>query len=224
MLTLAFDTSTTIGSVALGRGDEVLGASNLPLGVGYSETILKEVSRLLSGANLQPRDIDRLVVGSGPGSFTGVRIAASLAKGWCHRRDVPLYAYSSLRAVAATVEHPCVCVLFDARRGEVYAEAYDDGPFSGPVLGPLVCPVELVLSQLDPTMVWVFAGEGSLKHRDQIEASGAKVLSGDLKLSPAAALLWLAERLPEGCLEDLDAWEPNYLRASGAERERDRNA
>jgi tRNA threonylcarbamoyladenosine biosynthesis protein TsaB len=224
MLTLAFDTSTTIGSVALGYGGQVLGASTLSVRARHSETIFREVSRLLFGAGIEPGEIDRLVVGSGPGSFTGVRIAASLAKGWCHRRDVPLYAYSSLRAVAATVEQPRVCVLFDARRGEVYAEAYDDGPFSEPVFGPLVCPVELILPQLDPSTVWVFAGEGSSRHRDRIEAGGAKVLSGDLKMPPAAGLLWLAERLPEGFQDDLDAWEPSYLRASGAERERDRSA
>jgi tRNA threonylcarbamoyladenosine biosynthesis protein TsaB len=67
-----------------------------------------------------------VIVGAGPGSFTGVRVAAATARGLAHGLGVPLYAYSSLAAVAMeTGLDGNVCALFDARRGEVYAACYE---------------------------------------------------------------------------------------------------
>lgn len=218
MLTLALETSTRLGSLALGRGDEVISECALAVRATHSETVLDEVARLLARAGFEAGAVERLVIGAGPGSFTGVRIAAALAKGWCHARDVPLYACSSLRAVAASAGREKVCALFDARRGEVYGAAYALGGLEGPLAGPSACAVEAWLDGLDDPGAWAFAGEGAIRQRAPIEARGGTVLPAFLGVPRAAALLWLAERIPEARVDDIGLWEPRYVRSSGAER------
>lgn len=125
MLSLALETSTRLGSVAVGRDGELLAESSLSVRAAHSETVLPEVRRLLERCSVAPRELARVVVGAGPGSFTGVRIAASLAKGLCAATGAELTAFSGLAAVAAgTGMAGDVCVLLDARRDEVYAAAW----------------------------------------------------------------------------------------------------
>ncbi|WP_419942167.1 tRNA (adenosine(37)-N6)-threonylcarbamoyltransferase complex dimerization subunit type 1 TsaB [Candidatus Palauibacter sp.] len=224
MLTLALETSTRLGSIALGRGDELISECALAVRATHSETVLDEVARLLARARVDAGRVERLVIGAGPGSFTGVRIAAALAKGWCHARDVPLHAYSSLRSVAASAGRERVCALFDARRGEVYGAAYRSGGLEGPVLGPAACAIEAWLDRLDDPAAWSFAGEGAIRQRVRIEARGGSVLPAFLGVPRAAALLWLAERIPQGRVDDIELWEPRYVRSPGAERQAHRQA
>ena len=219
MLSLALETSTKLGSMALGRGDTLIAECALAVRATHSETVLDEVERMLARARIGVGDIERVVVGAGPGSFTGVRIAAALAKGWCHARSLPLHAYSSLRSVAASAGRERVCALFDARRGEVYAAAYADGPLEAPLHGPVACGIDAWIEGLDDPASWSFAGEGAIRHRDRIEARGGSVLPAYLGVPRAGALLWLADKLPAGRVADIDAWEPRYVRSSGAERQ-----
>lgn len=223
MLTLALETSTHLGSVAVGDGDALVAECALSVRATHSETVLDEVDRMLSRAGAAPGDIGAVVVGGGPGSFTGVRIAAALAKGLCHAGDLPLYAYSSLRVVAATAGRPRACTMFDARRGEVYVAAYEGGGRSPAALGPAVLPVEDALDAVERlgkggAGAWSFAGEGALRFADTVEARGGEVLPAHLGIPRASALLWLARGTPDGRVEDPRTWEPAYVRASGAER------
>lgn len=161
MLRLALDTSTRLGSVALGEDGRLLAESLLSVRATHSETVLPEVDRLLAAAGRREADVGSVVVGAGPGSFTGVRIAAALAKGFRFGREVSLYAYSSLLAVAAgTGLAGRVCAMFDARRGEVYAAAYRSLDPPEAELEPATLPVEALLDALEPGDWW-FAGEGA---------------------------------------------------------------
>lgn len=219
MLSVALETSTALGGIAIADGGELLAESTLSVRATHSETVLDELARLLERAGRGPGDLDRVVVGAGPGSFTGVRIAAALAKGLCHALDVPLYAYSSLRALAGSVPRPRVCALFDARRGEVYAEAWPDGVLGAAALGPCALRIDDLIGRLDDAASWIFAGEGAAAYADEIRAVGAHVLPGHLGLPRAATLLWLSREDPSGRVADAADWEPLYVRASGAERE-----
>ncbi len=238
MLTLAMETSTSFGGVALGDGDSLLGESCFSVQGAHSEVILVEADRLLARVGKGPEAVRRVVVGSGPGSFTGVRIAAALAKGWCQAMDIPLYAYSSLRTVAAgawfgcagTVTGVSVCALFDARRNDVYGAAYADGPVGPATVGPVVAAIGDLISLLgeidSPSDLggslgagkWVFAGEGAIRHSELIEGAGGVVAPQWVGAPRAAALLWLAEHRPGGHVDEIGSWEPGYVRASGAER------
>jgi tRNA threonylcarbamoyladenosine biosynthesis protein TsaB len=219
MTMLALETSTRLGSVAVGGNGRVLAESVLSVRATFSETVLDEASRLLDRAEVRAADLDGVVVGAGPGSFTGVRIAAALAKGLCFANDLPLYAYSSLRGVAASVGDAPVCAVFDARREEVYAAAFGQGAAADATLGPLVLDIADLLDRLEPAGDWVFAGDGALAHHDVIEERGGRVLPAHLGVPRASALLWLAEVAPlAGRVRDRGLWEPEYVRASGAER------
>jgi len=216
---LALETSTRLGSVAVGDGAEVLAESVLSVRATYSETVLDEASRLLDRAGVRVGQLAGVVVGAGLGSFTGVRIAASLAKGLCFAHDLPLFAFSSLRGLAASVGDAPICAVFDARRDEVYAATFPKGAGQEATFGPAALPLDELLDRLDLVEEWSFAGDGALAHADAIAARGGRVLPSHLSVPRASALLWLASAAPEeGLVEDRGTWEPEYVRASGAER------
>lgn len=225
MARLALETSTALGSLALDEEGRLLAECTLSVRATHSETILPEVERLADRAGVAPTALEAIVVGAGPGSFTGVRIAAALAKGLCFGIRAPLYAYSSLAAVAAGAAPGPVCALFDARRGEVYAAAFEPEAGPEPVFGPEALAVATLLDRLGEPGRWRFAGEGARRHRQALEAAGASVLPAHLGVPRAASLLWLAERWPgAGRVEDPAAWEPLYVRAPGAQRQAERAA
>ncbi len=221
MLTVALETGGELGSVALGEDGRLLAESLLPVRATHSETVMPEVDRLLRGAGRGRGAIDAVAVGAGPGSFTGVRIAASLAKGLCFGTDRPLFAYSSLlTAAAGSGLSGGVVACFDARRDEVYAAAYRRVAPSGAALGPEVSDVEGLERRLpgEPGE-WTWVGSGALRHRDRIEAAGGRVAPPHVGSPRAASLLWLARRHPSaGRVDEPAAWEPEYVRRSSARR------
>jgi tRNA A37 threonylcarbamoyladenosine modification protein TsaB len=108
--------------------------------------------------------------------------------------------------------------MFDARRTEVYAACYRIGENVEVLLEPRVEPIADLLEAMNGLHA-VVAGEGALKHMDEIEQCGHSVLPRHLSIPRASALLWLAHAHPEyGRIQDLHHWEPDYLRTSGAER------
>lgn len=222
MLTLALETGGELGSVALGDGERLVAESLLSVRATHSETVMPEVDRLLRAAGCRRRELDAVVVGAGPGSFTGVRIAASLAKGLCFAGDRPLFAYSSLLASAAgTGLEDGVVACFDARREEVYAAAFDRVAPGETVLGPAALAVDELLQGLPGGAEgWAFAGGGAHRHRARIGRAGGRVLPRHVGLPRAASLLWLVRRFPaEGRVEEPSTWEPEYVRRSSARRD-----
>jgi tRNA threonylcarbamoyladenosine biosynthesis protein TsaB len=217
---LAIETSTPIGSVALGSSSGLLGEITLGASVKHAEALLPAVQQLLKSCSARPADLARIVVGGGPGSFTGLRIAAATAKGMVHALGVPLFAYSGLLCAAASTglhDQP-VCALFDARRSEVYAACYTLGAEIETLLEPSVFHLDELMSALAPRSV-VFAGEGALKHEDRLREHGGIVLPAAAGVPRASTLLLLAGQCPQlGRVQDAARWEPDYLRASSAER------
>lgn len=220
MLRLALETATSPGSVALAEDERLLVESVLPVRATRSEVVLPEVARLLAACDRRPQELGQVVVGAGPGSFTGVRIAAALAKGLRFARETELMAYPSLAVAAAgTGLEGRVCAAFDARRGEVYAAAYRRLAPPEAVLGPAALPMVELLERLQPVDAWTFVGEGAWRHEDRILALGGRVLPAHLGIPRAATLLWLAHRFPEaGRVAAPSEWEPAYLRRPAAER------
>lgn len=220
MLRLALETSTPLGGVGLAEDDRLLAESSFSVRAAHSETVLPEVERLLERTGREVSDVDELVVGAGPGSFTGLRIGAALAKGLCGATGAGLRAYSSLAAVAAATALPeRVCVLLEARSDEVYAAAFRAVRPLDVAFGPAAVSVDEALDALPSPGAWWFAGAGAREHREAVEGRGGRVLSF-LHASPrVGALLELAETQPAaGRVEDPEGWEPDYVRASGAER------
>jgi tRNA threonylcarbamoyladenosine biosynthesis protein TsaB len=214
---LAVETATPTGSVAIWK-DGLVFEQILRIQGTHSELLMPAIDNALTATGTRPDELSALVVGSGPGSFTGVRVGASLAKGWAMARGVPLYAYSSLLAVAAGCGVAgSVCPMFDARRGQVYAACYE---LSGEAVSELLAPgawhIESLLKELSTRGIQpVFAGEGSIIYGQALLAAfdSARLLPVHLSLPRAASLLWLRRVAPDlGRVLQPGAWEPLYVR------------
>ena len=195
MLTLAFDTATAVATSALVDGDEVLGER-----VSRAQTLLEAVDALLRQAGAHPTDLDRLAVGLGPGSFTGVRIGLAAARGLALSLDLPGSGVSTLVALAAGASGALPVV--DAKRREIFT-LVDGEPR---VLAPQELP-------LDDGAVCV--GDGAKRYRQLLEERGAVVPpDGDERHLPRARFHVALAGEP-GPVEGL---EPLYLRVPDAER------
>jgi len=120
---LAFDTSTEYLSLALMHGEK-LSTFDVLAGQSHSQLILPQIQSLLSEAGLQLKDLHGLAFGAGPGSFTGVRIAAGVAQGLGLGANLPVAAICTLQALAEASGADKVIACLDARMGEVYHAAY----------------------------------------------------------------------------------------------------
>lgn len=219
---LAVDSSTAGGSVAVGLDGRVLAERVLPPAAGASSLLMPAVDEAVRAAGLRPRELAAVVAGGGPGSFTGLRIAAATAKALVRALHVPLFAYSGLLATAAAHRREArpVCALFDARNREVFAGCWsfaDDDVSER--LPPTILTIEEVIVLLRGESP-LFTGDGAALHGAELESAfGAGSVRPTGDESPAAGLLWLAREIPErGRIASPSAWEPEYLRASGAER------
>ena len=126
MRVLALETSTLAGGVALVDGEATVGEYTLNVRLTHSERLLAAVDRLLVDAGWTPADLDGLAVAVGPGSFTGLRIGLSTAKGLALASSLLVAPVPTLDAMAATLPFAAlpVCPVLDARRDEVYVSRY----------------------------------------------------------------------------------------------------
>ncbi len=129
---LHIETATVICSVALSKNSEILAVKSLNEGYKHAENILVLVHEILEQAQCKINDIDAVVVSAGPGSYTGLRIGMSTAKGICYALDKKLVAVDTLEIIAAAYRrcHPeftgLILPMLDARRMEVYAALFDN--------------------------------------------------------------------------------------------------
>lgn len=223
MLILALDTSTEIGSVAIGDQTGVIAASILPAQGAHSESMLPAIREIMAEADVTIGSLEGVGVGSGPGSFTGLRVGAALAKGMCFARGLPLYAYSSLSAVVAGVPvEGRTCAMFDARGGRVFAATYQSTIPLVEIAAPEVWAVPELIAELQPLDAWTFGGDGATRHKDLIDAAGGRFLPEGISRPRAEALLHLIRERPDGRVGDVRSWQPEYLLPPAAERLSDR--
>ncbi len=225
---LALDTSTPSGSVCVGVGSRVVARRVIDGQGSHSSDLIPAIGGVLQEAGADLSELAGLVVGAGPGSFTGVRVAAATAKGLAHALGIPLWAVSSLEAGAAAVDvdeglseeeraWPRY-VLFDARSDRVYGACYrSTGNGFEVLVPPHSTTIGAVLSENLP--ISVFAGDGAQRHADAIRGAGFELLPAPYGMPTAAGLLRaVAGSPPREPLEDVARWEPEYLRSSSAQR------
>ncbi len=224
MITLGIETATTVCSVGLSNGEEVLAVQAGPPGRQHSERLLLTIDAALAEADLHRRDLQALAVSAGPGSFTGLRIGLSTAKGVALGADLPLTLVSTLKGLAANLAEPHaqrVCPMLDARRDLVYAGIYR---VEGDALDTIVEDAALAIDRVieDSVDSTVFVGEGAVKFEDRLrQISGARIAPAGLGVPDGGTIARLgARQVLAGDIVDTDKAEPNYCRASQAERER----
>lgn len=138
MRVLGIDTSTTTASIALVTPERTSFKSYV-IAERRSSDLLVAIDALCKDAAITPLELDAVAVGGGPGSFTGLRIGMATAKGIAFAAGKPLWAVSSLAALAAP--KATVCAVLDARRGELFAGCYRDHALVGEER--LIAPSEL---------------------------------------------------------------------------------
>lgn len=119
MYTLIIDTSTERGLIALASGLNVFFKEELPFGVFNSKILMPTIESTFQKLGLKPQDLRAVSVGIGPGSFTGIRVGASLAIGLCFGAHIPLISFSSLSGFISHEEGPFISFI-DAKVGGAY--------------------------------------------------------------------------------------------------------
>jgi len=218
-LLLAFDTSGPLGSVAVASGGDVLARGVMTRQAGHASGLVPMIDETLDDAGVDRCELQGILVGDGPGSFTGVRVSAATAKGLTRSLGVPLWAISSLAAVALAGGGTVRYALFDARSERVYGACYGIGRAGVEVMiEPHAGELRDVLAGDVPTGA-VFVGDAAEKHRAAIEGAGFAVLHADDDQTPADGLVRFFGMQPELVpVADPGSWEPAYVRASSAER------
>lgn len=192
---LAIDTSTDACSVALGLGDVVSSRHEIKPRQ-HTRLLVPMIDGLLADAGISASDLDGVVLGGGPGSFIGVRIAASVAQGFCFANGCPLLPVSSLAAVAAVVfesgELERVLVAQDARMNELYFAGFEADGSRLPV-ATVPARLQAVATLTEVPSGYAAAGAGWDRHPQLLAAlRGQLAAVTDVRFPHAAALLRLA--------------------------------
>jgi tRNA threonylcarbamoyladenosine biosynthesis protein TsaB len=225
MKVLSIETSTMLGGVAVLDSDVgLLAETKVSVKTGHSERLMSEVDQALRACGLGLGDLDAVAVAVGPGSFTGLRIGLSTAKGLAFRTGLNIVAVPTLEAFAMNFPfsaHP-VCPMLDARKGEVYAGVFVSGSEGARRLVPetSVRADELAMRLKGHEKV-VFAGEGALIYREAItRAFQGEALFAPPHLnvpSPASVASLGLKKALDGEFSEPAALSPFYIRKSEAE-------
>lgn len=188
MIVLGFDTATRSTAVALrftdGRALQIRDDPASDERPGHATRLLDMADELLAGAGIGWSALERIAVGRGPGTFTGLRVGVATARGLAQSLGVELVGVSSLRALAEPRLGPGrvgsrVLAVLDARRGEAFAGAYGRTDCERGSIVELVAPVALAPGQLRDLVgggdVWEAIGDGAVRFRGDLEAAGVSV-------------------------------------------------
>jgi tRNA threonylcarbamoyladenosine biosynthesis protein TsaB len=227
---LALDTSTLVASVAVVVRDAAgvrIAASRDSDVKNHSDQLITMIDSALAEAGLSLHDLDGVAVGAGPGSFTGLRIGMSTAKGLCFAAGVPLWSISSLAALAhdarAHAGRTVAVPVLDARRGEVFFGVFDVREATPAVLGgedvaspdDAAARIAKAVSQLAGPTSATLVGDGAALYAEQLAAAG--VIDLACRQTPSAAAVGTIA-LVSAPVSSLATAVPVYLRPSEAER------
>ena len=214
-LILSIETSTSVCSVALHQEGRLVATSEVHRDQSHASKLAPLIDEVLKMSGHLPGDLQAVAISSGPGSYTGLRIGTSTAKGLCYSLNIPLIAVDTLSLMAAQVNsvnlnNAMLCPMIDARRMEVYCTIVDA---ELQVLHPVEAKVidgNSFLDFLDQGQL-IFYGNGASKCRPVIQHKNALFLEN---VFPSASMLGILafEKLRNGDIVDLVSFEPFYLK------------
>ncbi|MDX2246181.1 MAG: tRNA (adenosine(37)-N6)-threonylcarbamoyltransferase complex dimerization subunit type 1 TsaB [Bacteroidia bacterium] len=214
---LAIETATAIGSVAVFSGENLLGSMTILREQSHAKLLTPMIQSLLAHLEIAPSDLDAIGVAKGPGSYTGLRVGVSTAKGLCMAVDKPLLSTGSLDALAgqvtglATQLNAWICPMIDARRMEVYCALFNSQI-------EMLSPVEAKIiesgafSDILATQKVIFVGDGADKCREILSISPNALILPDILSNATGMGKSLYRQFMEGAFEDIITFEPFYLK------------
>ena len=215
---LHIETSTDVCSVAVSEDSQVIWHEEDHSGPNHAERLGTYVDEALSFTDSHAIPFDAVAVSCGPGSYTGLRIGTSMAKGICYARDLKLLAVPTLELLCVPVllretvaeEDALLCPMIDARRMEVYAALYDRALHEVRPVSADIVSADTYREYLDQRPVYFF-GNGARKCMETISHPNAHYVDG---IEPLARWMQpLAERrLLAGKTEDVAYFVPFYLK------------
>lgn len=221
MRVLAIDTSNFVLGIAIVEEEKVIGEVVTNLQKNHSVRVMPAIEQLMKECGVKPKELDRIVVAMGPGSYTGVRIGVTIAKSLAWSLEIPLVGVSSLEVVAANGRHfnGYISPIFDARRGQVYTGLYE---FVGQTLTCVEEDKIILLSdwlgelekRAKPAL---FIGNDLVIHKEQIETDLKQFAYvapyTDWNPRPSELAIIGMEKAPV----DVHTFVPNYIRLAEAE-------
>jgi tRNA threonylcarbamoyladenosine biosynthesis protein TsaB len=213
---LAFDTATpeTVVALAPGEGATPRELRHTPAPgerPGHAAQLLALATRLLGDAGLAFGDLGRIAVGTGPGTFTGLRIGVATARALAQATGAELAGISTLAALARPAGDGRVLAVLDARRGEAFVATFEGGR---QVAGPAAVTPAILGGMARAGMLAV--GDGAVRFREVLEPSGAEVPADGSPLHQVSALA-MAELAREAPAAGPDGVVPEYVRLPDAE-------
>lgn len=222
MKVLAIDTSNYVLGVALVDKGKVLGEFITNLKKNHSTRVMPAVEMILSECGVSPKELDKIVVAKGPGSYTGVRIGVTIAKTLAWSLDIPLVGVSSLEVSAASVGRyfqGYISPLFDARRGQIYTGLYrfQNGKVDEVESDKIVLSKDWASHLKEYKTPILFVGNDLDLHHDHFEQT----------LCERAVFAYITEQNPRPAelallgldkpAENVHTFTPNYIRLAEAE-------
>jgi tRNA threonylcarbamoyladenosine biosynthesis protein TsaB len=214
---LHIETSTSICSVALSEDGKCLCQEIDVNGQSHAQVLAGFVDSVLSFADSHAIPVDAVALSGGPGSYTGLRIGASMAKGVCYGRGIPMVAVPTLKLLCTPVllyhdlpEEALLCPMIDARRMEVYTAVYDRALRPKEDIHARVVDEKSFAEWLTMGPVYFF-GDGAEKCKAILKHPNAHFVDGIE--AQAKHMVPLAEMaLAKGCIEDVAYYTPFYLK------------
>ncbi|OHX66748.1 tRNA (adenosine(37)-N6)-threonylcarbamoyltransferase complex dimerization subunit type 1 TsaB [Flammeovirga pacifica] len=211
---LSIDTSTTVCSVALHTLEgQLTSYYEQHIDKSHSEYLAVMIKNVVENANLKMSDLKGVAVSEGPGSYTGLRIGASTAKGICYTLDIPLMGVSTLESMALQVSEyaeqgDIICPMLDARRMEVYTALFTTD------MNELLSPQPKIMDEESFNDIegrLVYFGNGAEKCEALLAPKGSKLIKGIVPSAKYIGELALEEYQKEA-FKDVAYWEPEYLK------------
>lgn len=214
-LILSLETSVDSCSAAIHDNGKLLSSEFIEEPQAHASKLGLLIQKVLDDSNKSTKTLDAIAVTSGPGSYTGLRIGVSTAKGLCYSLDIPLIAVNTLQLMAYQASHSIsegtlMCPMIDARRMEVYSLLMDS---SLSILAPIKAEIidEQSYAQVLSNQRIAFFGNGAAKCKSVITQSNATFIDG---IIPSAVSLgeMAALKFEKAEFEDLIHFEPFYLK------------
>ncbi len=215
-LILSLETSTKVCSVAIHKDGNLLSVYEFRIERSHSKLITQAISFLMEGLELKMTDLDAIAVSKGPGSYTGLRIGVSTAKGLCYAVDKPLIAVDTLAAMARKVnkfnfKNSLVCPMIDARRLEVYCALYNK---ENEIISPVSAVIlnESSFSGFFSSSEIIFLGDGAGKFAPLLAGNNKAIFLQNENPSAEYVGIIAEEKYSNRQFEDVAYFEPFYLK------------